>query len=179
MYLIIFLLFLTSCARDYIDTTDLILTKQSKRICKEENLRVCGMGGAMIDRVTEVTVKFTADRKVDLSEARRLIVKCIEELRNSLNSNDQIIEYLSPYPFPSSAMNVGISFIKKSGGLLDYGCVDSGTGGVSCVFQINDKLYYCSHNPCTQILEDYYEEPYEVALEIVRNRGALDTPCGL
>jgi hypothetical protein len=175
MYFIVFLLFLTSCARDYIDTTDLILTKQSKRICEEENLKVDGMGGAMIDRVTKVTVKFTAERRVDLAEARRLIVKCIEELRDALNVNDQIKEYLYPYPFPPKAMNIGVSFIKETGGYIEY----DNAAGVSYVFQLDDQLYYCSHNPQTRLLEDYYEEPYEVALEIIRNNGALNTPCNL
>lgn len=180
MYLILFLLFLTSCSKDYIDRTDLILAKQSKKICKEENMNVCGMGGAMMNKVTEVTVAFQAKRRVDIPEARRLMVKCIEELRDALNSNDQMIQaYLSPYPFPTSGMDISIAFINNNGVLVDYGSVSQGNGGVSAVFQLDDKLYYQSFNAQTDRLERYFIEPYEAALEIVRNSSALNIPCEL
>lgn len=181
MRLIVFLLFLTSCYKsDYINTTDLILAQQSKKICKEENMSVCGMGGAMMNKVTKVTVAFQAKRRVDIPEARRLIVKCVEKLRNALNSNDQIQAYLSPYPFSTNGVNISIMFLKDNDEFVDRSSSGLlGNEGVSAVIQVDGKVYYPSHNPRTQLLEDYYEETYEEALEIVRNNGSINPPCNL
>jgi hypothetical protein len=172
MWIIPIIFILTSCStRHYSDTANLILVKESKKICREENMKVFGIGGSMQDRITRIIADFTAKRTVDIAEARRLIVKCIEGLRSTLNTHDQIKEYLSPYPFSANEMDVSVAFIKENDAFVEYGC--------SVVYQMNGSLYYASYNLSTRILENFYEEPYDVALEIIRNNGALNTPCNL
>ena len=68
--------------------------------------------------------------------------------------------------------------MQKSGRFIEYGCVWLGTGGVSSVSQLNGKLFYSSFNPRTDLLEPYYNESYEEALEIVKseNNGICNPP---
>ncbi len=165
-----FLFFVTSCVRkfDYVDEVHRVTGLKIRQLCKEENLSVAGSGGAMMDEITKIKFTLDARRRVDIKEARRLCVRCIEELKDAVNATESLKPYLSPYPFPASGVRVGIMFSKKSGGYVDYGCAYLGTGGVSAVFQLNNMLYYSSFNPRTQLLEDYYEEPYEEALRLVQ-----------
>lgn len=172
MYLIVFFLFLASCCKhDCIDTTSLILVKQSKEICNEEQMNIYGIG-TMKDTVTEISVAFQARRRVDICEARRLILKCVQELHTALNSNDQIQACLSPYPLPISGIQVAIFFITDNCEFVDYGYVSLGGGGVSAVVHIDNKLFYGSFNSQTKLLERFYQESYEEAMENVRNSGS-------
>lgn len=160
---------LSACSHqyDYIDNVGSVVNKETKKICKEEGLEVFGYGGAMCDGIKSIKVTFALYQKVDLPEARRMIVHCIEGLRNAVNTKENLREYLLPYPFPIKGMDVSILFLQESGRFVEYGCVWLGTGGVSSVFQLNDKLFYSSFNPRTDLLEDYFEETYEEALAIV------------
>ena len=68
---------------------------------------------------------------MDLAEARKLYVKCIEELRNEINSHEELISFLDPYPFPVSGMDIGIMVLDKEGHFVKYGCAYLGKGGES------------------------------------------------
>ena len=164
------LLLFTGCSSSpqYIRDVNKVVAKKSNQLCKEENLSVVGTGGSMMNEITEIFVAFDAQRRVDISEARRLCVRCIEELRNKVNGTESLRDYLNPYPFPTEAMSIRISFVEEDGSHVSYGCAYLGTGGVSSVFQLNKHLYYSSYNPRTSHLEDYYDEPYDEALAIVQ-----------
>lgn len=169
MLIFIMLLLLTSCSHkyDYIGTVNTIVSRETKKIRKEEGLELFGYGGAMCDGIKSITITFASYQTVDLAEARRMIVRQIERLRNAVNAKEDLKEHLIPYPFPINGMEVSILFLQKSGKFIEYGCVWLGTGGVSHVSQIKDELFYSSYNPRTKLLEDYFNETYEEALAIV------------
>lgn len=167
----IFLLIIFSgCSSNYISNLNSVTSREADKICKEECLELVGSGGAMMDCITRVDLCFVAYRRVDLSEARRLSVKCIEDICDAINSQESLKPYLQPYPFPRSAMAIGIIFNNPNGGFVEYGCAYLGQGGVSVVDQLNGKLFFGSYNPRTGHLEPYYNEPYEVALAIVQGK---------
>lgn len=170
---------LTSCCStkfNYADTANNIVKQRAEVICREENLEIFGTGGGMMDNIYLVSLVFTAERKVDIPEARYLIVKIVEELLNDINTTKALQPYLNPCPFPPSGVEAGVLFSKSDGSFVDYGCSYLGEGGVSAVGQCKGKLFYSSYNKKTKRLENYYEEPYETALAIVR--GVLEeTVC--
>ncbi len=176
-YLFCLLITLTACSTspEHIRTLNRVVGKKSKQLCIEENLGIMGTGGATMPKIEEVFISFTAERRVDLPEARRLCVRCIEELRSAINSTEILQPYLIEYPFPISGMDISVTFVGEDGNHVAYGCVYLGTGGVSYVHQCGDLLCYASYNPRTKHLEDYYDEPYSEALAIVQqeNPGLL------
>lgn len=169
MFVFFIFIILTACSHkyDYIDNVGSVVSKETKKIRKEEGLELFGYGGAMCDGIKSINVTFASHQKVELAEARRMIVRCIEGLRNAVNAKENLKEHLIPYPFPITGMRVSILFLQESGRFVEYGCVWLGTGGVSSVSQLNGKLFYSSFNPRTDLLEDYFKETYEEALAIV------------
>lgn len=172
---------LCSCSQkfDYISTTQRTINKKAKQLCKEDNLILLGSGGSMMDEITEISLMFETYRKVDIDEARRLCVRLVEELKDSVNNNESLKPYLKPYPFPSEGMKVSILFLDDDGGVVSYGCVYLGTGGVSSVSAHDSFVFYASFNPRTQLLESYCDEPYEEALSIVHNNLQNSHPIDL
>lgn len=174
----IIILFMVGCTQSkypYIAVIDRTTARKSAQICREENLKIAGAGGAMMDSITKVSITFASiGRKMDLAEARGLLVKCIEEIKNEINSTEELQPFLDPYPFPVSGMDIGIMILDMEGHFVEYGCAYLGKGGVSALFQCKGKIYYESYNPRTERLETFYEEPYEVALAIVR--GEIPMP---
>jgi len=162
-------LFFVSCSNkhEYISLVNKVVTKKAKQLSQEENLMIRGGGGAMMDGISKIAISFEANRCVDLNEARRLFVHCVEEIKESVNATENLYPYLKPCPLPVAAFDVDI-FFTKNGKFIGYPPLSSGNGGVSCVLQIEGKISYASFNKNTQLLETYYEEPYETAREIVR-----------
>ncbi|MBA3814940.1 MAG: hypothetical protein H0X29_00140 [Parachlamydiaceae bacterium] len=166
----LFFLFLSSCSQkyDYIDKVDAVVKKEIKIIQQMEDFQLCGYGGAMCDGIKTINITFSSYQKVDIAQARLMIVQSIEKIRNAVNAQDDLKDYLIPYPFPTKGIEVSIMFLEG----LDYikfGCVWLGTGGVSLVSQLDGILFYSSYNPRTKMLERYFNEPYEEALAIVNN----------
>jgi len=176
---IIFLLLIcTSCAKEwsYTDITYAIMNKKAEQLSNEDGMDCIGSGGSMRDKVSRVTMMFQIKRRVEIDEARLLCVHCVEDLKNALNANEELQVYLSPYPFPSSATEISIHFIEKLEGLFEYGfirygCAYLGTGGISIVQAHGGYIYYGSYNSRTRMLEDYYEETYEDALQMLQDQG--------
>lgn len=175
-YLFFLILFFTSCSNklDYIDKAHLVIAKQTKMICKQEKLQVFGSGGAMLDGIKSIHLTFISYTKPDIAQARRMIIRSIERLKNAINSEESLKDHLMPYPFPVRGLDMSILFCnEKNDQFVEYGCVWLGTGGVSSVMQVCGKLCYSSYNPRTKLLEPYYEEPYEEALAIVNAEAGI------
>jgi hypothetical protein len=171
VFLFLIFIFLTSCSHkhDYIGVVDTVVSKETNKIRKEEGVELFGYGGAMMEGIENIRISFVSHQKVDIAEARQMIVRYIERIRDAVNAKNDLKEYLIPYPFPTSGINMSILFLQDSGKFIEYGCVWLGTGGVSSVSQIDGNIFYSSYNPRTELLEHYYRETYEEALAIVNN----------
>lgn len=169
------LLFCTACAPSkypYIEIIDAVAGKKAQQLSKEEDLNLIGVGGAMTDEITMISYHFETRRNVDIDEARRLCVRCIEEIRAVVNATESLIPFLKPYPFPPEGMDVSIMFCDENWAFAHQGCVYLGEGGISVVYQQLDRLYYDSYNACAGRLESFYKEPYEEALRIYLEQAA-------
>jgi len=139
-----------------------LINSFAKEIKKEFGLICIGDGGQMPYDVEAVSIKFAAYCYPSIEKARELEVKITERFINAINSNEKIRPYLREYPFKADRAEVAISFYTKDNSRYT-------DGSVSYVFQVKNKIYYCSKNPHTKNLDDLYEEPYEEALKIVQS----------
>ncbi len=133
-----------------------------KEIEKEFGISCCATGGSMPHDVVEIQVDFNCYKQVTLEEARELVIKVTEILRERINEHEKIRPYLRDYPCKSQTAHVMISFHKMNG--------DTQTEGVALVFPARNKLFFRKYDSLTKKLCALSEEPYEKALKIVQNR---------
>jgi hypothetical protein len=130
---------------------------------KEYRLVCIGSGGGMPQEIEEVEVAFAALRKGTIEEARKLEIEGTEKLLQKINGDEQIRPYLKEYPFQRKQASISISFRHK----LDLRYPDS----VALVFQANDRIYYCAHDPEKDALIDLLIEPYDEAKRLLFDQG--------
>jgi len=142
----------------------------------EENLELMGYGGSMPDAIYEISPYYRVQRELDLNEARELMIRICERLRDAVNASEELVPYLRPYPFPGSNIGAGILCVDETNSIRGYGCAYLGTGGVSSINQIKGKLCYNNYNPRTKGFERYHTESYEEALAIIRGERPAPEP---
>ena len=134
---------------------------------RDFDLSCCGDGGAMADRISEVSLRFSTPRRATIQEARELEVRCIQRVLDAFNHCEKIRPYLAEYPFTAKNVDVMISFE------TNYGPYSDET--VYFLFQAKNKLYYYKHDPIKYDSAVLFEEPYPEALKIVQNSGLPDS----
>jgi hypothetical protein len=118
----------------------------------------------MMDNIKEVYLSFLAkNRYYTTEEARVLMVNCIEELLERINSNLEVRDYLDHYPFTEKGIDFSIEFLNEKG-------EDVSDGYIAYVSIINETLFYYIYRPETDMLEKIYKEPYLEALQIVQDK---------
>ncbi len=125
-----------------------------------------GEGGRMPYDVEEVEVKFWADRKGTIEEARRIIVTSKRSLLCRINAHERVRPFLREYPFTLSRALISIAFVNKHNG-RHYT-----DGSVAYALEAKGQIIYCWENPATDRLEHILEEPYEEAERIVAEEEA-------
>ena len=132
---------------------------------KEYAIVAIGSGGSMPFDVETIGVRFVADRRATIEDARRLIIALKEKLASAVNQNEKLRPYLREYPFSPLRSDISISFCQKDGKpYLD--------GGVSFVsVGKGDRIYYHTENSSTHKDEYLLQEPYEEAVKIVKTKG--------
>ena len=106
-----------------------------------------------------LTSNWRGIKKVNVEEARILLITLTKELLDRINSDQQIRPYLDHYPFTEKGISLGLSFYDDQGKRVD-------NGYVAHLFVAKDgNICYDTYNH----EEDLYEEPYEEALRIVEN----------
>jgi hypothetical protein len=163
-----------------------IVEQFKKEMRKKYKLECWGNGGSMPDKVRSIRLYFDFLGKADVDQARKLEVTAIERLAELINSHEKIRPYLAEYPFTPERLHVMISFQDKKG--KHYR-----DGSVCMVLQARNKLTYCTavmrkefwpgtvdaRDPKNIIkepdeiiwierFEDIHEEPYEEALQIIK-----------
>ena len=144
---------------------DDVMHSYSKKMKKEKDLDAFGMGGELMTNVKSFSLTYVSERKVNIVEARFLIVECIEDLLKDINDYKEIRPYLNDYPFTAKNLEFGIMFMKSNGDFIQ-------DNYLSDVSLSQGNVYYGIQPPNVNILKDIYEETYEEALRIVREGEA-------
>jgi len=183
LLLILLLPFIISCNIEtkerapYIEHVHEIMRVFANEMREKYGLRCCGGGGSMPYNVETIIVKFILLKKTTLEEARVIEVNAVERLIELVNNHEKIRPHLAEYPFNSSRIKISISFNDKSG--LHYT-----DGSITYVSLIKNKIFFDKAEKVTRkkLSGETYEtnklitllkEPYEVALEKVKNSNEL------
>jgi len=162
---------------DYEVYVDQVVNTFANEMREKYGLRCCGGGGSMPYNVETIIVKFILLKKTTLEEARVIEVNAVERLIELVNNHEKIRPHLAEYPFNSSRIKISISFNDKSG--LHYT-----DGSITYVSLIKNKIFFDKAEKVTRkkLSGETYEtnklitllkEPYEVALEKVKNSNEL------
>ncbi len=165
-YFCAFLIFFsTSCElsdrRDnYIDIVAKITDQYKKKVVLDENLVVLGEGGGMMGDIQCVILTFNSFRKINIPEARKLIVKLEQEFLQMLNVNKDVRPFLHDFPVQSRNFELSLIFSTLDNNLIlpPY---------LANVFVLNGKIYYNTYNKEKKMMELEYSELYDEALKIV------------
>src|ERR1700738_1559305 len=154
----------------YIKLVDRI-TNELIQEMEKDGFFVKSYGGAMMNDVEEIILGFNSNKTPSVDEARVMYVSGIEKLLTQVNQNKEIRPYLHNYPFNVNNLAYRIGFKKIP---MD----STGVAPIAFVFYTRNKIYYCMYDPAfkdTNPLQTVYKEPYEEALKIVRDSGALES----
>jgi len=137
---------------------DEVLNTFAQEMEQKYQLYCYGIGGSMAYDVKDVGLRFSANRKISIEEARELQVRSTEQLVEMINASEKIRPYLIEYPWPSSRVEIAISSVKNDGSCYE--------NGVSFIFQAKEKLFYYGkqdqHSLGPKILEETYVEAKKI-----------------
>ncbi len=98
---------------DYIVLTHKLAHESSNKMAIKHGMQIIGSGGAMMQCVEEVDVRYSINRLLNKEEARKIMVDVIDDLSNTLNNDQKIRPNLIEFPFPESRLSV-IIFVEHS-----------------------------------------------------------------
>ena len=139
-------------------------------VYKKYGFECAATGGGMAYDVEEISVKLIAYRSATIAEARELEVNLTERFVQIINAHEKIKSYLREFPFPSSRVDVSISFRNPKKTFSP-----SSKSDVKYVLQAKKRIYYQAENPDNPyVYRDIKDEPYEEALKIVQKKQKND-----
>ena len=140
-----------------------IVTSISEEL-EKEGLYIYGSGGVMMNELKKVEVWYLSLAKMDVDQARKLYVTALEEYLKKYNESKEIRPFLHKFPFTVENIKMTIVFENESQ-------THQGEGFVAYILRgKNNQIFYEGYDHKTEKLYDIYSEPYEKALEIVRNQ---------
>lgn len=82
---------------------------------KKENVSVFGRGGGFMYDIEEIDLDFIMQKKVNIDQARKIIVSMVESLLVKINAKKSIRPYLRNYPFTYKNLNISLDFYDSNG----------------------------------------------------------------
>jgi hypothetical protein len=104
---------------EYSEQADLvheILGKTSKKLEKKHRMKAMGTGIGMPAGIVEMlALSFEKTGPMSKDLAREVVIDCVQEMVNAVNTNERIKPYLKNYPFTAKNIEIAIFLIDKSG----------------------------------------------------------------
>lgn len=143
----------------YIKISDKLVSQYIKKITSEKNIRFIGEGGSMMRDVKMLAVSFETEEPMHISNGRKLIIDCVNELLDMVNADEKIRPFLHNYPFTADNLEIRIFCHDKSGRTAQCPdlCIVSSIEGV-IKYKVNNK---------NDRLEVIHKEPFQTGLEII------------
>ena len=144
--------------------TDQMFSSFVKKMKQKYQLESLSIGGKINPTIEEIGAKFTLIKRTTQEEARAILLTVIDQLIQTINTNDQLRDYLVEFPFPTDRLKIGISFTKKNYCSYRDGSMESVT------LDNNELTYY--QKPLTTALAGPWDTPifakesYQEALKI-------------
>jgi hypothetical protein len=145
-----------------------IIKAFTKEMERNVNFHAIGDGGSMPSVVNSVYVQFQIFHRATIEEARLLEVFAVERLTEMINAHEKIRPYLCEFPFPSSRVEIGLTFCLPSG-------LSFADGTVASVMQTRGNIRYSFTDPDSGSLVSLLKEPYLEAKKTVDASANIKT----
>lgn len=150
---------------NYVKIADKIVAKTANTLCKKHQLSCIADSAGMMHCVYMVGMSFEIRCTLDENEARIILIDCVEELLEAINSNKEIRPFLSNYPFNEKNIHLAIFSVDKNG----QDTFDPYIGSVSISKQ--DSITFRTKDPNNIYgYKNEYRENYQEALKTVRKQ---------
>ncbi len=135
-----------------------------KEFAKPRRLVLTCYGGAMMDDIQGITLRFLSFDSLSVDEARVLYVEMMEEFLERINSHEKIRPFLHNFPFDVDNIKLVIGFENSERKITR-------DGHMAMIFiGRNHSLFYEAYNPITEEFYTLHRETYEEALKSVNKR---------
>ncbi|MCH9625438.1 MAG: hypothetical protein S4CHLAM123_06120 [Chlamydiales bacterium] len=159
----------TSCTireANYCKISNRIAGSYVTEFAKPRELMLSGYGGAMMDDIQEISLRFLSFRALNIDEARVLYVEMMEEFLCRINHHEEIRPYLHNFPFDINNVALTIGWINSDRKITR-------DGHMALMFIGNNHtIYYEAYNS-TEGFYTLHKESYEEARRIVQEQCAL------
>jgi hypothetical protein len=145
--------------------TDQMFSSFVKKMRQKYQLESLSIGGKINPTIEEIGAKFILVKRTTQEEARVFLLAVVDQLIQTINTNDSLRNDLAEYPFPTDRLKIGISFTKKNHYSYRDGSMESVT------LENNEVTYY--QKPLANASSWPFETPvfakesYQEALKIV------------
>lgn len=85
----------------------------SIKMYETEGLINTGTGGGGPGKLRMLSVSFDCYQKMDISQARKLLLECVDEFLAEINKTPEIAPYSREFPYTFKNVNIDILFIDK------------------------------------------------------------------
>ena len=150
---------------NYEKLADKITARTAKKLKQEKGLILVGSGGRMMGDIKMMMMSFDYHKVVDMDEARKLLIYCVEEYLNAINSDEKVRPYLHNYPFTDKNIEIEIVFRNPDGSKVAPNEITIATAD-------EGRLAYSIDDPEKHTLKRIHRETYEEALKIVSSQKA-------
>ena len=146
----------TEVPPEYIKYVREIRSEFSKEMEREYSLKLIAEGGSMPYKVCSIAMRFECEKKVNIDEARWLLITLQRKLMDKVNKHEKIRPFLDKYPFPVAGADVQLSFQEVP---------DKNAKNPEFVYSARNKIFYCKDNEEKGAYDRIFVEPYEEALK--------------
>ena len=148
---------------NYEKVADKITARTAKKLKQEKGLILIGTGGGMMNDIKMMMMGFNYYKVIDMDEARKLLIYCVEEYLNAINSDEKVRPYLHNYPFTAENIEIKIFFYKPDGSNVAPNEISVATAN-------EGRMAYSIDDPEKHTLKRIHRESYEEALKIVSSQ---------
>lgn len=143
-----------------------ILDKASKKLRSKYDMRPIGTGIGMPDGVvTMLALSFEKTGPLSREEGRKIIVDCVQDILQIINTHEKIRPYLKNYPFSATDVEVRIFLEDK----FRNDIFDPNYGVISSINASIDYKYTSAENPNKYMKVE--KEKFEEALKMVQDKN--------
>lgn len=162
LFLVVFFLSFSSCTR--IPPEEVAMTQHifsfAKQMKNKEKMSLSAIGGSSQNhRQSLITLRFWAEKKLNLSQSRSLFVQTANEFLKQVNENEKLRPHLENYPITINNLHLSIRFFEQD-------LEDPSPEYISSVSVTNGKIYYSIWSKEKNFFEDIKVETWEEAQQI-------------
>ena len=164
---LLFLIIFSSSIRllDYSRRMNQLIIFYADTLEKEKGFILSKIGGGISQDITHFSMSFQVPIKANIEIARKEYIETMEGFKTLVNTDRLIRPRLKQFPFTIEGINLTL-FFKH-----DYNNKNANISDVTLMHYCNGIIYYYTEGNGTLDSQKLYNEPYETALNIVKDSG--------